>query len=249
MVANLVRLALAFEYSKRPLRREDITKHVFTHQHRTTQIVGHRKVGALIDSANVQLRETFGMQLVTMPVVARPTNSRTALGRKQDVERAAQEDKQDSVYALVSLLPESHRKKLSLHRDPHILGLLSVLASAITLNGMDLTDDEMLELLQALNVVVDERDEDPTFGNVPRLLDELKRQRYLNVWKRQDETQTMMYGLGQRAKVELQAEGLGRFVADMAGLTEQTGLADNIRRAFTKREAQQTTQTAPDDPE
>lgn len=61
MVKKLVRLALASEYSRQPLRRIDISAKVLGEQ-------GARQFRTVFDEAQRVLGEKFGMQMTELPV-------------------------------------------------------------------------------------------------------------------------------------------------------------------------------------
>jgi hypothetical protein len=60
MVKKMVRLALASEYARQPIRRTDISAKVLGEQ-------GARQFKAVFEQAQVALREKFGMQMVELP--------------------------------------------------------------------------------------------------------------------------------------------------------------------------------------
>lgn len=60
MVKNLVRLALACEHTRSAIRREDIPKKVFVHDHK-------RCFARVFQLAQERLRATFGMEMVELP--------------------------------------------------------------------------------------------------------------------------------------------------------------------------------------
>lgn len=60
MVKKMVRLALASEYSRQPIRRTDISAKVLGEQ-------GSRRFKAVFDEAQTVLRKRFGMEMVELP--------------------------------------------------------------------------------------------------------------------------------------------------------------------------------------
>lgn len=60
MVRNFVRLALAMEYTRTPIKREEISKRVFVNDHK-------RCFAAVFDRTQARLRSTLGMELVELP--------------------------------------------------------------------------------------------------------------------------------------------------------------------------------------
>ena len=81
MVKNLVRLALACEYTRTPLRRTEVNARVMgTH---TRQF---RKVFA---SAQQQLREVFGMEMTELPVKEKITLQQKRAAAKSQYQKDA----------------------------------------------------------------------------------------------------------------------------------------------------------------
>ena len=60
MVKKMVRLALACEYQRRPIRRVDISEKVLGN-------TGGRKFKAVFNAAQMELRSVFGMEMVELP--------------------------------------------------------------------------------------------------------------------------------------------------------------------------------------
>lgn len=65
MVKKLVRLALASEYQRRPIRRGDITEKVLGSQ--------GRQFKKVFDQAQSDLRSVFGMEMVELPAKEKVT--------------------------------------------------------------------------------------------------------------------------------------------------------------------------------
>lgn len=133
------------------------------------------------------------------------------------------QEKPDSIYILKSLLPDQYRRILSLHRHPETLALLFVIISTVTLNGCDISEQDLLSTLE-------------TFGGYQDLdsrLEAFKRQRYLMAYKKKtDDGDVPMYSIGARAKIEMPPEVLADFAVELTRMTEQTGMESNIRKAF-----------------
>ena len=60
MVKKMVRLALACEYQRRPIRRADISEKVLGSS-------GGRQFKHVFNAAQMQLRSVFGMEMVELP--------------------------------------------------------------------------------------------------------------------------------------------------------------------------------------
>jgi len=60
MVKKLIRLALACEYTRRPIRRADISEKVLGN-------AGSRQFKPVFNQAQLHLRDVFGMEMMELP--------------------------------------------------------------------------------------------------------------------------------------------------------------------------------------
>ena len=72
LVKKLVRLALASEYTRQPVRRSDINAKVFGELHGSGG-GGRQQFRMVFEGAQEALREWFGMELVELPARERVT--------------------------------------------------------------------------------------------------------------------------------------------------------------------------------
>lgn len=103
MVKNLVRMALACEHSRTPLRRSDINVRCLNGRSRQFKNV--------LSGAQLALRQTFGMDLVELPAKEKITLAQRRAAQKSQNTQSNSANKQ---YILVSRLPEKYR-------DPSII--------------------------------------------------------------------------------------------------------------------------------
>lgn len=148
-------------------------------------------------------------------------------------KNASSTAKHDRVYVLKSMLSEIERQKLTLHRSPQELALLSLIAASLYLEGADVPEEQLYELLKSFEIVVDEQEDDEIFGNIPELLDDFKKQKYLQMYRKKTaEEDIPMIGMGARMKVEMPVDAIGRYVAALADMTGQNNLEPAIRKSF-----------------
>lgn len=148
--------------------------------------------------------------------------------------RSNAEDKLEDVYVLRSLLPEKYRRLLSLHREPHMLALITVIVGIIQLNQCDISEADLFGHLRTLGIRADDKDPDDYFGLVPEHLKQLEKQRYLMSYRKQqhDDSGMTMWAIGSRSRVEIGPEVLAKFCTELTALTSQTGMDANVRKAF-----------------
>ncbi|CAL8576362.1 hypothetical protein XPA_002248 [Xanthoria parietina] len=114
MVKKLVRLALASEYSRQPIRRADITTKVMA-PHTGRQFKG------VFEEANHQLRSTFGCQMTELPQKEKITVSQKRAAQRSQTQNTLSSSNKS--YILTSTIPPALRA-------PNILPPASVPTSA-----------------------------------------------------------------------------------------------------------------------
>ncbi|CAD0091916.1 unnamed protein product [Aureobasidium vineae] len=147
MVKNLVRLALACEYSRTPIRRNDIT----------TKILGtnNRQFKAVFAEAQTQLRGTFGMEMTELP-----QKEKVTLAQRRAAQKSQTTQKNVTSWVLTSVLPERFRQPeiLPPSRAPtcelesQYTGLYTFIVSLIYLAGGSLPDGKLERYLKRVNV-------------------------------------------------------------------------------------------------
>ncbi|KAL8994795.1 MAG: hypothetical protein Q9169_005331 [Polycauliona sp. 2 TL-2023] len=114
MVKKLVRLALASEYSRQPIRRADIT---------TKVMAPHtgRQFKTIFEEANHQLRSTFGCQMTELPQKEKVTISQKRAAQRNQTQNTLSSSTRS--YILTSTIPPALR-------NPTVLQPASVPTSA-----------------------------------------------------------------------------------------------------------------------
>ncbi|KAI4735876.1 MAGE-domain-containing protein [Aureobasidium sp. EXF-12298] len=148
MVKNMVRLALACEYSRTPIRRNDITTKVLG-------ATGGRQFKAVFAEAQIQLRGTFGMEMTELPAKEKVT-----LAQRRAAQKSQTTQKGSASWILTSVLPERFRQPEILppsqaptcELESQYTGLYTFVVSLIYLNGGMLPDGKMERYLKRVNV-------------------------------------------------------------------------------------------------
>ncbi|KAF3921091.1 hypothetical protein AA313_de0207016 [Arthrobotrys entomopaga] len=236
-VSKLVRLALAMEYQKKPIRRQDITEKVLGPSFKSD-------FKGIFDEAQTALRLVFGFQMVELPAVtekislaqqrraaaaeAQRGNAATAATATQQDPSSTQAKKKKETTAvssskswqLVSTLPDKYRIPL-LHAPPlpddqTVLGLTTTVLSMIYLSNRAISENLLLRHLRKFDIT----DRIPVEGNrengkVENILGKMVREGY--IVKLKDEVvagqeQTFTYVIGPRGKLEMGRTGVTDFV-------------------------------------
>lgn len=108
MVKNFVRLALASELTRTPIKREDVAKKVFVNDHK-------RCFKLIFDRTQARLKDTLGMKLVELPAKDRTKNMTMTQQRKAAHIQASTNtnhaaSKSNRSYILQNLLPPKYKQ-------------------------------------------------------------------------------------------------------------------------------------------
>ena len=216
-VKKLIRLALACEYQRRPLRRTDISDKVLG----PNQARAFRNV---FNAAQQQLRYVFGMELVELPAREKVTIQQKRAAQKSE----SQASKAPTQWVLRSILPFQYR-------DPEILppvaaptqvqegtytGLYSMLVALIMLGGGQIAQAKMERYLRRLGL--EDRTPVPGSEKTEKLLKRLEKEGYIREI-REKATQgeeDVSYIVGPRGKVEVGERGVEGLVKAAYGYPE-----------------------------
>ena len=202
-VSSLVRLALACEVSKRPLRREDVINLILGESN-------SRNFRSLLNEANIRLRQVFSMQLVPLPTNSRLINTLTVAGRKAATAKRTDQQNLNS-YILLSV---EERPIGKFHRQPERLAILAMILSLVNLSeNAAIQEDVLLEKLSLLSIT-------PSTFPLADYLSELRRQKYINVTK--NEEREDVYQVGPRGQLEFPPKSLAAFICELANYTGQS---------------------------
>ena len=225
MVKNLVRLALASEYSRRPIKREDITKKALGSN------ASRQQYKAVFQQANEHLQTIFGMNLTEMPARERITvtqkraaqraagNKASANENAQSQAAASSSSSASKQYILTSTLPSRYRVPGILPPAPiptpsaeaGYIGLTTFVLSLIYLSpGGTISESRLEKHLKRMNadqfVLGAKTDKD--------VLTRMQREGYIIKVKERDTggEETIDYVAGPRAKVEIAEGGVAGLV-------------------------------------
>ncbi|KIW15409.1 hypothetical protein PV08_05455 [Exophiala spinifera] len=214
LVKKLVRLALATEYSRTPLRRSDIHTKIFKDSN-----THGRSFKTIFNSAQDILKDTFGMHLVELP-----SKEKTSLKdrRNQATQTKSNTSTSSKSWILVSVLPDKLKtnpavvqptKAPSQETEATYTALYTFILSLIYLNNGALTDQKLNRYLKRVNM-----DTYTPFGALEKLLARMAREGYVE--KRRDTTsgeEVIEWVSGPRGKVEVGAKGVAGLVRSVYG--------------------------------
>ena len=231
-VKNLVRLALACEYQRRPLRRTDISEKVLNKN-------DGRSFKRVFAAAQQQLRAIFGMELVELPAREKVTLQQKRAAQKSTSQGA----KAPTQWILVSILPAQFR-------DPAILppvpaptaeaegtytGLYTLLVALIMLGGGQIPQAKLERYIRRLGI----EDRTPVAGSekTEKLLKRLEREGYIREIreKAMQGEEDVSFIVGPRGKVEVGrvgVEGLVKAVYSLGEREDEEELERRIARSL-----------------
>ncbi|KAF2717489.1 MAGE-domain-containing protein [Polychaeton citri CBS 116435] len=220
MVKKLVRLALACEHQRRPIRRADISEKVLGSS-------GSRHFKDVFSIAQVQLQSVFGMKMTELPA-----REKITLQQKRAAAKAATQGQNsksiNTSWVLTSTLPsEFHDPEIRLppaaptsEEDGKYTAIYSVLIALISLSGGQLPDAKLERYLQRLNM----QDNTPVSGSekTEKLFKRLEREQYIVKIKESGggQEQDIYWVVGSRGKVEVGNDGVRGLVKAVYGVEE-----------------------------
>jgi len=147
----MVRLALACEYQRRPIRRADVTEKVLGNG-------AGRRFKGVFNGAQVELRSIFGMEMVELPSKEKVTVAQKRAAHKASNTQGAA--KGTASWILISVLPAAYRSPEVLHpsaaptssEEASCTSLYTLIVSLIMLSGGQLPDAKMERYLRRLTI-------------------------------------------------------------------------------------------------
>ncbi|PYH97200.1 MAGE-domain-containing protein [Aspergillus ellipticus CBS 707.79] len=217
MVKKMVRLALASEFSRLPIRRTDISAKVLGEQ-------GARQFKTVFEDAQRVLNDKFGMVMMELPVKEKVTiNQRRAA---QKVEKSSSTNKS---WIVSSTLPAAYRKPEILPPTKAPLegtytGLYTFIIAVILLNGGTIQEQKLDRYLKRTNT-----DTYTPIDRTDRFLQRLCREGYLVRNREVDGGEEVIeYILGPRGKVEVGAGGVAGMVREVYGRSDPDDRDDEL---------------------
>lgn len=229
MVKKLVRLALACEYSRIPIRRGDISAKVLGD-------TGSRQFKVLFERAQMVLKTTFGMQMEELPsrekfTISQRRGNVVAISRSSillsQISIAAQASQKapsasSKSWILMSTLPPDYKfdpdillptKAPSENAEATYTAFYSFIIALILLNNGSLPEAKLERYLKRTNA-----DQWTPIMSTEKLLQKLAKEGYLE--KRRDTSngeEIIEWVVGPRGKVEVGERGVQGFVREVYG--------------------------------
>ncbi|OQD84040.1 hypothetical protein PENANT_c014G05372 [Penicillium antarcticum] len=209
MVKKMVRLAMASEYSRLPIRRTDISAKVLGEQ-------GSRQFKLVFEQAQNELRHRLGMELSELPAREKVTVSQRRAAQKSEKVSSANKS-----WIVTSTLPHAYRTPAILHppkapstwTESTYTGLYSFIIAVITLNGGTLAEQKLDRYLARVNA-----DVGTPIDRTEKLLQRLCKEGYLIRTREMDGGEEIIeYIVGPRGKVEVGSGSVAGLVRAVYG--------------------------------
>ncbi|KAJ5184697.1 MAGE protein [Penicillium cf. griseofulvum] len=209
MVKKMVRFAIASEYSRLPIRRNDISTKVLGEQ-------GSRQFKLVFDQAQRELKQRFGMEMTELPAREKVTITQRRAAQKTEKPSSANKS-----WIVTSTLPLPYRssdiliptKAPSLYTESTYTGLYSFIIALIVLNGGSLAEQKLDRYLTRTNA-----DVATPVDRTDRLLQRLCKEGYIIKTREMDGGEEVIeYVLGPRGKIEVGTGGVAGLVRTVYG--------------------------------
>ncbi|KAI9737476.1 MAG: hypothetical protein M1834_009631 [Cirrosporium novae-zelandiae] len=204
-VKKMVRLALACEYARMPIKRDAIGQKVLGKE-------ASRQFKHVFEGAQRVLREKFGMEMVELPVRDKITIQERIAAKKN--EKASQTTR---AWILTSTLPEQYRTNPTIIAPPKVpsaitestyVALYTFIISLILLNDGSLPEAKLETYLKKTN-----SEQYTPIDKTDKLLIRLCKEGYIiRIRDTSSGEEKVEYRVGPRGKVEVGAEGVAGFV-------------------------------------
>ncbi|KAF8445196.1 MAGE family-domain-containing protein [Terfezia claveryi] len=218
---KLVRLALASEYTRQPIRRTDIANKILTS-------TNSRLFKPVFASAQAALRTVFGMTLTELPI-----RDKLTLTQKRSALRL-QKPTSSKSYILTTLLPPAFRvpeilsagTALTNTKEEAYVALTTTICSLVYLNGRSINEAKLDRYLRRLNI-----EQNTPVDRTEKLLATMCKQGYLLRIKDNTGGETSWeYHLGPRAKMEIGKEGVVSLVKEVYGVRAPEDVEERVGR-------------------
>ncbi|GKZ35659.1 hypothetical protein AbraIFM66950_006360 [Aspergillus brasiliensis] len=209
MVKKMVRLALASEFSRQPIRRSDISVKVLGEQ-------GTRQFKTVFEEAQRVLQVKFGMEMMELPVKEKVTVQQRRAAQKVDKPSSTNKS-----WIVTTTLPTKYRKPEILlpckaPMEGTYTGLYSFIIAVIMLNGGTVHEQKLERYLKRTNT-----DAWTPIDRTDRFLQRLCKEGYLVRNRDVDGGEEVIeYILGPRGKIEVGTKGVAKLVREVYGRSD-----------------------------
>ncbi|DAA76503.1 TPA_exp: Uncharacterized protein A8136_0817 [Trichophyton benhamiae CBS 112371] len=211
MVKKLVRLALASEYSRQPIRRADISAKVLGDG-------GSRHFKLVFLDAQKTLKEVFGMQMVEQP-----GKEKVTISQRRAAQRAEKSSTSKS-WTVISTLPAAYRTPEILHpskapdssTESSYIAIYTFIISLIMLSGGSISEERLNRHLRRVNA-----EYHTPLDRTDKLLARLCKEGYLLKVRDSDTGEEVIeYFVGPRGKIEVGVAGVSGMAKEVFGIGE-----------------------------
>ncbi|OKO93904.1 Non-structural maintenance of chromosome element 3 [Penicillium subrubescens] len=209
MVKKMVRLALASEYSRLPIRRTDISAKVLGEQ-------GSRQFKTVFEAAQQSLRSKFGMEMVELPA-----REKVTITQRRAAQKTEKPSSSTKSWILTTILPATYRtpaiipptRAPSTNTESTYTALYSFIIAVISLNGGSLAEQKLTRYLRRMNA-----DDYTPVDRTDKLLARLCREGYIVRTKESDNGEEIIeFMVGPRGKIEVGSSGVAGLVREVYG--------------------------------
>lgn len=206
-----MRLALASEYTRKPIRRIDITEKI-----PATKGSDFKDV---LENAQFALRQTFGMELVELPAKQKVTLTQRRAAQKSQGQ--SQSSSSNKTWVLCSILPPTYKdatilapsKAPTSDFEAAYIALYTFIITIIVLSGGELAEAKLDRHLKRMNA-----EQSTPVDKTDKLLKRMIKDGYLHMYKEtSDGEEITTYLLGPRGRVEVGEVGIAKLVRQVYG--------------------------------
>ncbi|KAF2092017.1 MAGE-domain-containing protein [Saccharata proteae CBS 121410] len=223
MQKKLVRLALACEYSRTPIRRKDITDKVLgPHKNQFRPVFAE---------AQRTLEAVFGMQMEELPV-----RDKITLQQRRAAQKNEKQATSSSSWVLVSTLPKAFKhpaiinppKAPSTALESSYVGIYTFIITVIVLSGGELHESKLERLLRRMQA-----DVSTPVGKTDQVINRLCKDGYIvKVKDSSSGAEEVKFVIGPRGKVEVGADGAAGMVRAVYGDAADEDLERRLNRSL-----------------
>ncbi|KAF2020458.1 MAGE-domain-containing protein [Aaosphaeria arxii CBS 175.79] len=220
---SLVRYALACEYSRTPIKRQDVTQKVLGSHSRMFKQV--------FDAANAELLDTFGMELAELP-----NREKVTMRQKRSAAASESQNKSSGQWVLRNALPDKFRTS-NIIEPPRIptaeiesnyVGFYTMVIALITLNGGQLSESKLDRYLRRMNA-----NQSTPMDTTEKVFARMVKEGYIVKIKDSSSGEEIVdFVVGPRGKVEVGTEGVANMVRTVYGQDSVHDLEQRLSRSL-----------------